>query len=405
MCVRPSPVGQIVAGPRQFQNPMAAFDGSLKCPIMEIMNTQFRLRSVAAVSMLAIGSVWPTAGSRCSAADEASLRARPLTALRRDQLPRKVLVGTEITGYDVIEKFSLEKRFQRMDEYVDAMEGQARIKYPGRRLDLVVFSEYFMARGAGTLAQNAIRLDEVVPRIAACAKRHDCYLVVPLVLKEDNPPDRYSNAALLMGRDGRIAGIYKKVHPCTDLKYLLLEGGMTPGSNFPVFSCDFGRVGIQICYDVFYPDGWEALAKQGAEIVALPSETPQTARPSMYALQHRYYVVSATPRDHAAVYNPLGMIDAQATQEGVLVHQIDLSYAITGWEDGLNGGESLRRAFGDKVGFTYFQGEDAGIFWSNDPRISIGQMLRSFGYPEPKDDAERARLLQDKVRGGPPTLP
>jgi len=355
--------------------------------------------------MLAIGSVWPIAGSRCSAADEASLQARPLTALRRDQLPRKVLVGTEITGYDVIEKFSLEKRFQRMDEYVDAMEAQARIKYPGRRLDLVVFSEYFMARGAGTLAQNAIHLDEVVPRIAACAKRHDCYLVVPLVLKEDNPPDRYSNAALLMGRDGRIAGIYRKVHPCTDLKYLLLEGGMTPGSDFPVFSCDFGRVGIQICYDVFYPDGWEALAKQGAEIVALPSETPQTARPSMYALQHRYYVVSATPRDHAAVYNPLGMIDAQATQEGVLVHQIDLSYAITGWEDGLDGGESLKRAFGDKVGFTYYQGEDAGIFWSNDPRISIGQMLRSFGYPEPKDDAERARLLQDKVRGGLPTLP
>lgn len=369
------------------------------------MYMQLRLRSVTTASILAICFVAPALTSRCRAAEETPAQAAPPAAHRREQLPRKILVGTEITGYDLIEKFSLEQRLQRMDEYVDAMEAQAKGKYPGKRLDLVVLTEYFMAHGSDTLAQNAIRLAEVEPRIAACAKRHDCYLVVPLVLKEDNPPDRYSNAALLMGRDGSTVGIYRKVHPCTDLKYVLLEGGMTPGANFPVFNCDFGKVGIQICYDVFYPDGWEALAKQGAEIVALPSETPQTSRPSMYALQHRYYVVSATPRDHAAVYNPLGMIDAQATQEGVLVHEIDLSYAITGWADGLDGGQSLKRKYGDKVGFTYYQGEDAGIFWSNDAKTSIAQMFETFGYQEPRDDVERSRLLQDQVRGSPPSLP
>jgi len=355
--------------------------------------------------MLAIFFVGLTPTSPCSASDDSPRQAESATALRREQLPRKVLVGTEICGYDLIEKFPLEKRLQRMDEYVDAMELQAKFKYPGKRLDLVLLGEYFMARGRDTLAQNAVRLDEVVPRIAACAKRHDCYMVVPLVLKEDGPADRYSNAALLMGRDGQVIGIYRKVHPTTDLKYVLLEGGMTPGRNFPVFNCDFGRVGIQICYDICYPDGWEALAKQGAEIVLLPSETPQTVRPSMYALQHRYYIVSACPRNHSAVYNPLGMIDAEATQEGVLVHEIDLSYAVAGWEAGWDGGETLKRTFGDKVGFNYYFGEDCGIYWSNDPKTSIGQMMRTFGYPEPTDDIERARLLQDSVRGGPPSLP
>ena len=61
-----------------------------------------------------------------------------------------------------------------------------------------------------------------------------------------------------------------------------------------------------------------ALAKEGAEIVALPSETSETVRPSGYAQQHRYYIVSATPKEHAAVYNPMGIIQAQATQAGVL---------------------------------------------------------------------------------------
>jgi hypothetical protein len=177
---------------------------------------------------------------------------------------------------------------------------------------------------------------------------------------------------------------------------------MTPGRDFPVFDCDFGRIGIQICLDVVYPDGWEALARKGAEIVAFPSETSTSAGPSRFALEHRYYVVSATPKDHAAVFNPLGMIDAQVTQEGVLVHEIDLSYAITGWEPGLDGGESLKRKFGDRIGYTYYNGEDAGIFWSNDPRTSVGEMVGSLGYPELDDENARILQVQDKLRGGPP---
>ncbi len=369
------------------------------------MSMQIRLLRTATAPLLALWCVGLTPASRCAAADVDPRPGEPLLALRREQLPRKILVGTEITGYDLIEKYSLEQRFQRMDEYVDAMELQAKFKYPGNGLDLVVLGEYFMARGKEALAENAISLDEVVPRIAACAKRHRCYLVVPLVLKEDGSPVRYSNAAVLMGRDGQVAGIYRKVHPTTDLKYVLLEGGMTPGSNFPVFNCDFGRVGIQICFDIVYSDGWDALAKQGAEIVAFPSETPQTIRPSMYALQHRYYIVSACPRNHSAVYNPIGMIEAEAVQDGVLVHQIDLSYAIAGWDPGWDEGETLKREFGDRLGFKYYFGEDCGIYWSNDPKTSIGQLMRKFGFPEPGDDYELERRLEDKVRGGPPSLP
>ncbi|HEY1765031.1 MAG TPA: carbon-nitrogen hydrolase family protein [Opitutaceae bacterium] len=326
-------------------------------------------------------------------------------APRRDGLPRKVLLATIVSGYDVILKLPLEERFARLDEYVDAMDAQARVKYPGKRLDLVVLTEYFLSRPGEALEKTSVRLGEVTQRVGACAKRHGCYIVAPMILREEGEPARYANAAALFDRQGRVAGIYRKVHPATDLNYDNLEGGITPGKDFPIFDCDFGRIGIQICMDVFYAEGWQALAKEGAEIVAFPSETPQTSRPSMYALLNRYYVVSATPRDHAAVYNPLGMIDAQITQEGVLVHQVDLSYALSGWQQGLDGGEALKRKFGNRVGYAYYQGEDAGIFWSNDPKTSIGEMFRVFGFPEPQDDADRSKLLIDKMRGGPPELP
>jgi predicted amidohydrolase len=292
-----------------------------------------------------------------------------------------------------------------MDELVDAMAAQAGISYPGKRLDLVVLTEYFMARPGDTVAQRAVRLDEVRSRMADCAKKHGCYMVVPLVMREEGPQLRYSNVAVLMDRTGQVAGMYRKVHPCTDLKGVLLEDGLTPGRDFPVFDCDFGRVGVQICYDIFYADGWEALAKQGAEIVALASGTPETVRPSAYAQQHRYYIVSATPRDHAAVFNPLGMIEAEATQAGVLVHEIDLSFEIVKWEAGLDGGKGLTRKLGDRVGYNYYGDQDHGIFWSNDPTTSIGQLMGSLGFPDVDEETEYARVLQDKLRGGPPVVP
>jgi hypothetical protein len=46
-----------------------------------------------------------------------------------------------------------------------------------------------------------------------------------------------------------------------------------------------------------------------------------------------------------------------------------------------------------------------GIFWSNDPAMSIGQMIRSLGLSETDAELERIRLLQGKARGGPPAVP
>ena len=185
----------------------------------------------------------------------------------------------------------------------------------------------------------------------------------------------------------------------------MVETGTTPGSEFPVFDCDFGRVGIQICFDMLYPDGWEALARKGAEIVALPSASPQTSYPTIYAMEHRYYVVSAVPRDHAAVYSPAGVIEEEVTRTSTLVHEIDLSYAVIHWEASLQEGDAFRKAFGDRAGFHYYRDQDTGLFWSNDPAMPIARMLRQLDLPEVAASVERIRQLQNKVRGGPPRAP
>ena len=336
-------------------------------------------------------------------AGEAPAQPRSITTMSRiDTAPRKVLLGTLISGYEVF-GLPVEKRLDKMDEMTAAIAAEAKAKYPGKNLDLVVLPEGFLSRPGYTAKDRALRLETVRGRLAACAKRYGCYLVVPLWLEEADKPPRYFNAAVLVGRKGEVVGIYRKVHPVATSADNV-EDGTTPGREFPLFACDFGRVGIQICWDMSYDDGWEALARQGAEIVALPSASPQTRRPAMYAVKHRYYIVNATPRDNATVFNPLGVPEAQVNK-GVLVHQIDLSYAILHWSGGLEEGKALSRKYGDKVGYHYYPTEDTGIFWSNDPATTIGQMIRALNLAEMDAEIERSRRIQDTVRGGPPAMP
>jgi len=255
------------------------------------------------------------------------------------------------------------------------------------------------------LAQKCLHLEEVFPRISSCAVRYDCYLIMPVLMVEADAPTRYINAAVIIDRAGHLAGIYRKVHPVAPQGSDLLEDGTTPGASYPTFDCDFGRIGIQICFDMLYPEGWQALAKQGAELVVLPSASAETVRPSVYAFEHHYYVVSATPKFNASVYSPLGLIEAQVTRPSVLVHEIDLSYAILHWEAVLEDGALLKRAFGDRVGFHYYTPEDNGIFWSNDPKMTIGEMLRSVQLTDSGQNVERVRKLEDAARGGRPLTP
>jgi predicted amidohydrolase len=74
------------------------------------------------------------------------------------------------------------------------------------------------------------------------------------------------NTAILIDRQGNIAGKYRKIHlPQTEV-----EGGLTPGNEYPVFKTDFGTIGIEICYDNFFPEEARSLVLNGAEIILLP---------------------------------------------------------------------------------------------------------------------------------------
>ena len=255
------------------------------------------------------------------------------------RLPRKVVVGTTIFGGGRAYP-GLAERARELSTLVDRMAARAKESWDGPGLDLAVLPEAVLTPDAELPSDRSIGMDDgVLDLLRETARRHQTYLIVPLDLREpDSSPaaPAYSNAAVLLDRRGEVAGIYRKAHPVGVRPAETLEGGVEPGREVPVFACDFGRLGIQICWDVVYDDGWAELARHGAEIVAWPSASPATILPAAHAARHRYHIVSSTPRDNATVYEPTGMVASRITEgESVLLHQVDLSHLLLGWSPGL----------------------------------------------------------------------
>jgi len=79
--------------------------------------------------------------------------------------------------------------------------------------------------------------------------------------------DLVFNSAPLFDRQGGLVGIYDKGQLFDPEEHI----GITPGTNYPVFKADFGKVGIITCYDSWFPETTRLLAYKGAELVLLPN--------------------------------------------------------------------------------------------------------------------------------------
>jgi len=158
------------------------------------------------------------------------------------------------------------------------------------------------------------------------ARRYSMLIIVSL--PDWQGPLRY-NTAVIIARDGRIVGTYRKTH----LPQSEVEEGTTPGATFPVFDTDIGRVGLQICYDHFFPEVTRSLAVQGAEIIFTPIMGDGRSDGQAYEAVARaraldnsvFYVTSIRDPGRSLIVDPTGAILADsAGRPGVVFAEVDL---------------------------------------------------------------------------------
>src|SRR5260221_11128365 len=99
----------------------------------------------------------------------------------------------------------------------------------------------------------------------------------------------FKNTAVLIDRAGRFIGKYRKVY----LPREEIEGGLTPGNDYPVFRTDFGKVGMMICWDLQYADPARALALRGAEMILMPIWGGNEALAKARAIENQVFLVSS----------------------------------------------------------------------------------------------------------------
>ena len=195
------------------------------------------------------------------------------------------------------------------------------------KADLVVLGETLTYAGVNSTYADCA---ESIPGpstdyFGELAKKHQLYIVPGLIERDRH---QLFNVAVLIGPDGKIAGKYRKV--CLpDGEY---DKGMSPGSDYPVFDTRFGKVGMMICYDGFFPEVARELSNRGAEIIAWPvwGCNPEQARAR--ACENHVYIVSSTYEDvsrnwmQTAVYGQDGSVLAQGKEWGtVCLAEVDLN--------------------------------------------------------------------------------
>jgi beta-ureidopropionase len=103
------------------------------------------------------------------------------------------------------------------------------------------------------------------------AKKHSMVIVVPIY--EEDITGVYYNTCAVIDADGSYLGKYRKTH-IPQVAGFYEKFFFKPGnSGWPVFDTGYCRLGVYICYDRHFPEGWRALALNGAEYIVNPSAT------------------------------------------------------------------------------------------------------------------------------------
>ncbi len=103
------------------------------------------------------------------------------------------------------------------------------------------------------------------------AKKHSMVIVAPIY--EEDITGVYYNTAVVIDADGKYLGKYRKTH-IPQVAGFWEKFFFKPGaSGYPVFNTAYCKLGVYICYDRHFPEGWRALALNGAEYIVNPSAT------------------------------------------------------------------------------------------------------------------------------------
>jgi predicted amidohydrolase len=192
--------------------------------------------------------------------------------------------------------------------------------------DIVALPEFSHAVGVNLVENNSYIVGaESVPDGPVCqilsakARQYGMYVLAGIVEQRGK---YYFNTAVIFDRSGQLIGRYDKAH----LTFDELKKGISLGDSYPVFDLDFGRIGIHICYDEWFPEVARLIALKGAEILFLPVAGGKPITWRTRALDNGIYFVSAGIHPPSMIIDSSGAIIAETHGEGIACADLNLDF-------------------------------------------------------------------------------
>lgn len=284
---------------------------------------------------------------------------------------------------------SLSFRGQDMRDVLDVVDAEG-----ATGADLIVLPETWRGQNDHTRETLA---GPTLQELGKLAAKYDTYIVSPIDRVDG---DQRLNSAVLLDRNGKVAGIYDKVYPYwSELDF---AQPVTVAKDIPVFETDFGRLGMAICFDVNFPEVWQALADNGAELVVWPSAYSAGTSLQAHALNHHYYIVSSTHLGDCQVFDITGEKILDERGEGIHVSRITLDLDRGIYHDNFNGQrrDNLLKDRGSEVELEKtLDREQWFILRAKKPGVSARKLADFYGLEELRDYISRSRREMDKRRG------
>lgn len=265
--------------------------------------------------------------------------------------------------------------------------------------DILCLPEVFQQRGVPHAHVREVAEAPDGPILTALGERArslGLYVLAPLHVADGG---RVYNSAVLLDRQGRCVGRYDKIHPTQQE----LDRGTTPGTSpTPIWQTDFGRIAALICFDINWPEEWEAAARGGAELVLWPSAYPGGYPLHLYAHQHGYFVASATWRD-SRVIGPVGQTIASSDDRyRQVTARINLACRLFHQDFNAERLPALRAKYGRRVDIRWYGPEGYFTLESIDPGLDEADIAAEFDLEPMAAYLARMTASQDDARGAAP---
>jgi predicted amidohydrolase len=293
-------------------------------------------------------------------------------------------VGDRVVRVVTISQEGLQRENQDLLESTLTRLNQAAAFHP----DIACLPELFSNRAPESVP------GPVTEKLAAWAREHSAYVIFGLRTKKGGP---VYNSAILLDRQGQVVGQYNKIHPTEEE----IKEGTTPGEDVgpPLFKTDFGRIGIQICFDSNWRESWRHMKEQGAQIVFWPSAYPAERQLPALALTNEYYIVSSTMRGPAHIYDITGEVLAvsgkyqdwagAALPMGKRLFEVDYNAAKA---------QAIQQKYGARVQVTWYHDSDWFTLASLDPDLSVEGIMAEYGLTPLDEYIARSAKVIDQAR-------